>query len=139
MNLKPNFSMAEITRKYIGKPFVECSCLKFPYLFYLDCGVDSIQTEFGEWNIDNYMELFRVNKRLAFAEMVKAFKQIGSPTPINDLKIADLLVVYQPSNKGMFPAVYCGGYQAMASFLKTGVSMFQLDKGNKPVMARRII
>ena len=129
--------MSEITTKYIGLPFSECGCIDFVYRFLRDCGAD-IPKSFESVSVDTYMELVHKNKKLAEATMVRAFKTIGTKIPVNNSKTGDLLIIMQP-NKTMYPAIYIGGGDAMASFIRIGVSVFGLSEKDKPIMARRVL
>jgi len=116
--------LSEITGMFVGKPFSECGCIDFVYRFYKECGVN-VPGSIGAVTIENYMVLVHKNKKLAEATMIKVFKTIGTKVDFRDVRTGDLLVVMQP-NKTMYPAVYLGDGGAMASFIRIGVSAFQL-------------
>jgi len=129
-------NLSAITKKYIGKPFVEYGCIELVVSVMADMGrplpdsVDGI-------NAVNYRDLVAADIKYAQVAMLKAFRKIGKPGSTKYPAICDLLIVMQ-SGCALFPAVAVGGGMGLASFIRTGVSVFSLDKYNRPIMSRRI-
>ncbi len=130
--------LSTITQKYVGKPFEEMGCAQFVYNFYKDLGV-TLPTSVDDLNLDNYMEHFAVNKRKVHGSLTKLIKSIGTKSSVEFPKIGDLLIVFQPRVKIMFPAVYVGKSSAITSFTETGVTVFKLSELNKVVIARKVL
>ncbi len=130
--------LSTITQKYVGKPFEEMGCAQFVYNFYKDLGIQ-LPTDFEGLNLRNYMAAFTKNKRRVHGILVRLVKSIGTKSSVEFPKIGDLLIVFQPRVKVMFPAVYVGKSSAMTSFTETGVTVFKLSELNKAIVARRIL
>jgi hypothetical protein len=129
-------NLSAITKKYINRPFAECGCIELVVAVMAEMGhplPDSID------GIDavNYRDLVASDIKKAQVAMLRAFRQIGDPASTKYPAIGDLLVVMQ-SDCGLFPAVAVGSGMGLASFIRTGVSIFSLDKYNRPIMARRV-
>jgi len=134
---------AEITAKYIDKPFKQYTCMGFLYAFYTELGV-SVPDQFEDLTLENYMEKYRMDPRGIQIRMLKLIRSLGKPSRATLPHLGDLLVVSQNTTKqtippGFFPAVYVGKNQALAGFLRTGVSTFSLDRNNRAIVARRMI
>jgi hypothetical protein len=129
-------NLSAITKKYIGKPFVKYGCIELVVAVMVEMGhplpgsIDGIDAV-------NYRELVATDIKKAQVAMLRAFRQIGEPSSTKYPAIGDLLVVMQ-SGCALFPAVAVGGGMGLASFIRTGVSVFSLDKYNRTIMARRI-
>ena len=129
-------NLSAITKKYIGKPFVEFGCIELVVAVLAEMGrplpdaVDGIDAI-------NYRELVADDIKKAQVAMLRAFRQIGRPGSTKYPAIGDLLIVMQ-SGCGLFPAVAVGNGMGIASFIRTGVGVFALDKYNRTIMARRV-
>jgi hypothetical protein len=129
-------NLSAITKKYIGQPFPAYGCVELVVAVMADMGrplpdsVDGIDAS-------NYRDLVASDIKKAQVTMLRAFRQIGKPASTKYPAIGDLLVVIQPGCK-LFPAVAVGGGMGLASFIRTGVSVFSLDKYNRAIMARRV-
>jgi len=129
-------NLSVITRKYLGKPFVEYGCIELVVAVMAEMGhplpnaVDGIDAV-------NYRDLVAADIKKAQVAMLKAFRKIGKPASTKYPSIGDLLVVMQ-SPGGLFPAVAIGNGMGIASFIRNGVDVFFLDKYNRTIMARRI-
>jgi len=130
-------NLATVTSKYIGKPFREYGCIDFVVAFMQEIGkplpqaVDGIDSE-------NYHELVESDIKRAQVTMLKAFRKIGKPSSTKYPKIGDLLVIYQRHSRIMYPAVSIGNGMGIASFIRHGVSCFNIGKWDLPIMARRV-
>lgn len=133
-------SISKITKELNGKSFSEVNCLQLVKLFMDEAGVD-FPTDYSYIregiNLDNYLEYFDRDKKGAIEDMITLFKTLGKPVELNRLKKFDILVLSQEGAK--YPAVYIGRNLAMASFIETGVAVFNLGLLCKPILARRLI
>ena len=135
---------AEITAKYIGKPFSEYSCMGFLHAIYSDLGVE-VPDEWEGLTLDNYMDFFESNPLLIQSKLMRLCRKLGKDSRKDIPRIGDLLVVAQDKRKigiktpGLFPAIYGGKNTAIASFVRSGVCAFQLDANHRPVVARRMV
>jgi len=129
--------LADLTGRYIGQPFENCSCMGLVKDVCQALGAD-FPDEFKGLTLDNYMDFWRQDRGQAIETMRELLITLGRPAPLDQLRIGDLLVVEQPGG-GQFPAVYVGRGHAIASFLRTGVEVFKLGGLQRPVMARRLI
>jgi hypothetical protein len=130
--------LSTITQKYVGKTFEELNCAQFVNDFYTDAGV-SLPTSFEGLTLKNYMREFIRNKRKVHGILTKLIKSMGVESSVEFPKIGDLLLIYQPRVKVMFPAVYVGKSSAITSFTETGVTVFKLSELNKAIVARRVL
>ncbi len=130
--------LSTITQKYVGKPFEELNCAQFVNDFYTDAGV-SLPTSFEGLTLENFMREFIRNKRKIHGTLTKLIKSMGVKSSTEFPKIGDLLLVYQPRAKVMFPAVYVGKSSAMTSFTETGVTVFKLSELNRVIIARTVL
>ena len=130
--------LATITQKYVGKPFEEMGCAQFVYNFYTDLGV-KLPTSVDGLTLDNYMEHFAKNKRKVHGILTKLVTSNGVNSSFELPKIGDLLLVFQPRVKVMFPAVYVGKSSAITSFTETGVTVFKLNELYKTIIARKVV
>ena len=130
-------NMAQISARYIGQSFEAYGCLEFVVAFLKDLGWRP-PTEIDGWSLSNYRDLVEDDIKQAQDVMVQIFKGLGRPASIDYPESGSLLVVQQPSGV-LFPAVCTGFGMALASFIRTGICMFELDKQNKPVVARRVL
>ena len=129
-------NLSQVTAKYIGQPYRAYGCLEFCYRFLVDLGFDPPQMV-GDWSMDNYGELVAADIRRAQAVMLRSFWQIGTPADTRYPRIGNVLAVLQ-TGPALFPAVYVGGGNAIASFIRRGVAVFPLGPENRAVIARRI-
>lgn len=130
-------NLATVTAKYIGKPFKEHGCIDFVVDFMRDIGKPLPESVDG---IDaaNYNDLVRADIKQAQVTMLRAFRKIGEPSSTKYPRIGDLLVIYQRHSKSMYPAVAIGNGMGIASFIRHGVSCFNIGKWDLPIMARRV-
>jgi len=131
-------NLAMVTSKYIGKPFHEYGCIELVVNLMRDIG-KPLPDEIDGINVKNYNDLVNEDIKKAQIIMLKAFRKIGKSANTKYPATGDLLVIFQKHKWGMFPAVYMGNGMAVASFIRRGVQAFNLDKWNRPIMARRIV
>ena len=135
---------AEITGKYINKSFKEYSCMGFLYAFYTELGV-FVPNSFEDLTLDNYASSYKKDPRETQIRMLKLIRSLGKPSKATLPHLADLLVIAQNTTRkgvikpGLFPAVYVGKGQAISSFIGAGVTTFELDKNQRPIVARRML
>ena len=133
---------AEITAKYIGKPFSEMTCMGFLHSIYQDMGV-RVPDRFEDLTLDNYMQKFENNPREIQIRMIKVIRSLGTKSIATLPHLGDLLVIAQKkpniNRPGLFPAIYIGKQLAMASFVQMGVHPFKLDRNHRPIVARRMV
>lgn len=134
---------AKRVTQYLGRPFRKggksqegYDCLGFVSTFLKDMG-KNFPFEHGEWNLDNYSDFYTTDIEAAEAYMCEAFHTIGNEVKPERALAGDLIVV-RHQNGRLFPAIYCGNGNAIASFLRAGVRVFALKDGNKIVLARRL-
>lgn len=130
-------NLAKITARYVGRPFAEYGCLELVVSVLRDLGKD-MPKEIDGITLANYRALVDANISHAQGVMLNAFRKIGKPASTRYPYIGDLLVVSQRHRNGSFPAVALGNNLAIASFIRKGVCVFELDNNNLPIMARRI-
>jgi len=130
-------NLSSVTSKYIGKSFKDYGCIEFVVNFMRDIE-KPLPDEVDGINVSNYNDLVVDDIKKAQITMLKAFRKIGKPASTKFPRTGDLLVVFQKHRWGMFPAVYVGNGMAAASFIRRGVQLFNLDKLNRPIMARRV-
>ena len=134
---------AAITARYIDRPFERHTCMGVLHAIYSDLGVD-VPDSWEELTLENYMDAYRRDPRGTQIRMLRLVRSLGRPASAQNPGLGDLLVVAQNPNKpgvvapGFFPAIYTGRGQAITSFLRHGVSVFRLDKRNRPIAARRM-
>jgi len=135
---------AEITAKYIDKPFKQYTCMGFLYAFYTELGV-SVPDRFEDLTLKNYMEKYRIDPRGIQIKMLKLIRSLGKASKATLPHLGDMLVISQNTTKknvippGLFPAVYVGKGQAMTSYLRTGITTFAIDRNNRAIVARRML
>jgi len=135
---------AEITAKYVDKPFKRYTCMGFLHEFYTELGV-SVPDKFEDLTLENYMKKYRVDPKGIQIRMLKLIRSLGEASKATLPHLGDLLVISQNTTKpnvippGFFPAVYVGKDQALAGFINSGVTTFKLDKNNRAVIARRML
>jgi len=129
--------LAQITAKYIGKTFDDYGCIELVDAVLRDLG-RPLPDDIDNITVGNYRELLEYGVRRAQYEMLCAFRQIGKPASTKYPAIGSLLVVMQPGVR-LFPAVALGGGMALASFIRAGVCVFNLDRYNRPIMAREVV
>lgn len=129
--------LASITARYIGRPHAEIGCLDLCHRMLRELG-RPVPDAVGGWGVANYRDLVRAQGiRSAQRIMLASFWRIGRGVPVRAALPGDLLVVMHRGGR-VFPAVYVGRGTAVASFTRSGVRAFRLDRLNYPVMARRI-
>lgn len=129
-------AMAELSGKYVGKKFSDCSCMAMAYGWYTDLGVD-VPYAFGGLNVDTYFHAWKTDKKTTLDIMVRLFKTLGKSAPVDDLKRHDLLVVKEKNN--LYAAIYIGSGMAITSHISAGVKMFYIGKFHEVIMARRLL
>lgn len=130
-------ALAEITGKYIGRPFSEIGCIDLMHAIYTDMGFDAPDS-FGSLTLENYREAFRENSKLTQARMLQLLKSLGRPVDIISVKIYDLVVIMQKGNI-IYPGMYIGRGMFITSTVKEGVMVAHIGKMNRLIMARRLI
>lgn len=129
--------LADMTGKYVGKSFAECTCMRLAYGWYHDIGID-VPDSFGDLNIENYLAAWNADKKKTLASMVELFLTLGKPVEdLNALKKHDLLAVEEEGN--LYAAISLGGKMAITSHYIEGVRVFFLGERHRVVLARRMI
>ncbi len=129
--------LCEITRKWLDVPYGETTCIGFVHDFLEEATGKQVPDSFGELTIENHFEKWRADKagtEQALCEAVVAYTQPADP---NYPRLLDLLVV-RIKDGGLTPAVYVGGGNAIACFIKVGVTVFNLDENNQAILAGSI-
>ena len=129
-------ALADITAKYIGRPFTDYGCAEFVYQFLDDLGLDPPRGADG-LTVDNYKAMVDEDIKAAQRKMLKSFRLIGRKSNNQYPHIGDLLIIEQ-DNDVFFPAVYVGAGQAIASFIRQGISVFRIDSKNRVILARSL-
>lgn len=130
-------NLSRLTADYVDRPFGEHSCMGLLHSMYTALGAD-VPDQWEDLTLSNYMAAFKKDPRGTQIRMIKLMRSLGKRSSVQFPNLFDLLVVVQ-KGPGFFPAMYVGRGQAIASFLKTGVTVFGLDKHNRPIVARRIL
>lgn len=137
-------NIADVMKEYVGKPFLRggrsikgYDCIGFVYCYCLDIGAE-FPTEYGDWDINNYHELYTRDEREAEDIMCRCFAGIGDEVAPQKVIAGDLVIV-RHQNGRLFPGIFVGNNQVMASFIKSGVRPISIDAKNKIYMARRLI
>ena len=128
--------LAEITRRYVGRPFADVSCMGLLHALYTEMGI-AVPDAWGELTLENYMNLYRADRKAAEAALLALLDTLGAPVSA-PYKIGDLLAVSQPVHDCIYPAVYLGRGLAITSTVREGVTVYPLGPSNKPVAARRL-
>jgi hypothetical protein len=126
--------LSELTKEWIGTPFAEISCIGFAHDFLEEATGETIPDTFGELSVDNYREAWRKDPAEVEAKMLEAIKACTFEHNIRFPKLLDLLVI-EIKGHGLIPAVYVGNGNAIACFIKTGVTVFNIDAYNRIVWA----
>jgi hypothetical protein len=136
--------LAEITARYVGKPFREYTCMGLLYSLYTNLGID-VPDHFENLTLDNYMDQFKKDPYGTQITLMRMIRSLGQRSKAPLPHLGDLLIVAQATTRkgvirpGFLPAMYVGRGQAIASFLLKGVTVFQLDPLNRPIVARRLL
>lgn len=129
-------SLAELSGKYVGRKFSDCTCMAMAYGWYTDLGIE-VPYEFDGLNVDTYFHAWQIDKKTTLDTMIRLFKTLGKAAQVDDLKRHDLLVVQEKGN--LYAAIYLGGGMAITSHIAEGVKTFYLGKLHQVVLARRLL
>jgi hypothetical protein len=127
--------LSTVTSKYLGRP--DMGCLDLCVALLRDLGFD-MPDEVDGLGIANYKPLAERNMRLAESRLLSRMWRVGQPGSTRYPSLGDLLAVFLPKSGGVFPAVCLGSGQAIASFIRPGVSVFRLDDANRVLLCRRL-
>jgi hypothetical protein len=127
--------LSETTAKYLGRP--DMGCLDLCVFLLRDLGFDMPDAVDG-LGVANYRELAAHSMRLAESRLLSRMWYIGSAGSTHYPRLGDFIAVFLPRSGGVFPAVCLGSGHAIASFIRTGVSVFKLDKENRVLICRRL-
>jgi len=137
-------NLSELTAKFVGRPYSQYSCMGLVHAFYSQLGVN-LPNSYGYLTLNNFMGYYFKNPGKTQVEMIKVVNSLGEQSSAQYPKLLDLLIVAQNLrvrhviSPGLLAAIYVGKGHAMTSFLKTGVSVFRLDKHNRAIASRRIV
>ncbi len=126
--------LSELTRKWLDTPYGETNCIGFCHDFLEEATGRDVPDTFGDLTIENHYQRWREDKAGTEAKLVEAVKAYTKPQHPDRPQLLDLLVV-EIRDAGLTPAVYVGNGNAIACFIKTGVTVFNLDKNNRIVVA----
>lgn len=131
-------NLGKITRKYLGQPFEECTCLELIYNIYKDAGttLTTFETEYKGHNMNNYMPYWELQPDQAIKDMIDVLKMTGNSADPKFLKPWDIVVIEYKGSK--FPAIYTGYNTVMAATKENGVIMIPIGQRFKTILARRI-
>ena len=111
--------------------------MRLLYNWYRDIGVE-VPDSFGELTLNNYLGVWKHDKKYALSVMIELFSTLGAPVGnLDDIKRHDLLVVEEKGN--LYAAIALGGKMAITSNIHHGVRTFFLGDLHRLVMARRMI
>lgn len=131
---KDRMILSELTRKWLDTPYEKTSCLKFVHSFLEEATGRSLPDSFEELSIRNFYGYWRADPRAAEIKLCEAVRHYTQPSNPKIPKLLDVLVV-RVKDDGLTPAVYVGNGNAIACFIKTGVTVFNLDENNKAIIA----
>lgn len=133
----------DLMRSYLNKPFRKggkddrgYDCAGLVYAYCKAIGAD-FPTEFGGWTLDNYFQLYTTDTEGAEKLLCDCFSTIGEQVPRKKAVAGDIVVVHHQNGR-LFPGVYIGNNQVIASFLRIGVKVIELDTLNYIYIARRV-
>jgi len=127
--------LATVTSSYLGRP--DMGCLDLCVALLTDLGFEMPDAVDG-LGVANYRELAHRSMRLAESRLLSRMWRVGRPGSARYPHLGDFIAVFLPASGGVFPAVALGGGQAIASFIRTGVSVFRLDTANRVLLCRRL-
>jgi len=129
--------IAEMTAKYVGKPFSACSCMKLVKDWFDDLGFN-IPESFEDMTLDNYMAAWKADRAATIEKMFRFFNTLGNPVEdFTSLSRHDLLAVEE--NENTYAAIYLGNNMIISGNLYQGIRVLYLGKINVVVMARRLV
>ena len=130
-------SLAEITGRYLGRPFAEISCLELVCRVYRDdLGVDFPEAFAGVTRVD-FLERWRRHRRGMESLLLRFVRSLGEPVDVRRPRRWDLLAL-MGQTRSVFPAVCVGRGHAITSTLREGVVIVPVTALNRPLMARRL-
>lgn len=129
-------SMARLSGKYIGQPFIACSCMRMVHDWYTDLGVD-MPTAFDDLDLTSYFEAWQADKKAVTKKMFGLFDTLGVAADPTDLVRHDLLIVREQDN--FYAAIYMGDGLVMASHIDEGVKLIHLGRNHQVSVNRRMI
>jgi hypothetical protein len=128
-------SLAELTGRYVGKSFSECSCMELAYSWYTEIGVD-VPFSFDGLTVDNYFPVWEKDRKAVINIMLELFSTLGEPVAdFTRLQRHDLLAVQEKNN--IYAAIYLENSMAITSNIAYGVRVFFLGKRHRVIAARR--
>jgi hypothetical protein len=136
-------NLQEWTAQYVGKPFRKITCMGLIDIYLRDLGMIPPK-EFEGLTLDNFMTEYRKNPYPVQLTMMRLIRSLGKHVPAAFPKIGDLLVISQRLRRkfvvppGFFCGIYVGHGMAISSFIRSGVTVFNLDNNQKAIVARRV-
>lgn len=127
--------LSTTTSKYLGRP--DMGCLDLCVALLRDLGFD-IPDEVDGLGVANYHEMAAASMRLAESRLLSRMWRVGRAGSTRYPRLGDFIAVFLPKSGGVFPAVCLGGGLAIASFIRTGISVFRLDAANRVLLCRRL-
>lgn len=131
-------NLGKITRKYLGQPFEDCTCLQLIYNIYKDADITltTFENMYKGHNMDNYMNFWENKPEEAIRDMIEVLEMTGQKADPKFLKPWDIVVIEYKGSK--FPAIYTGYNIVMAATKEKGVMMIPIGQKFKIILARRI-
>jgi cell wall-associated NlpC family hydrolase len=136
-------TFAEITAGFIGRPFRKggrskesgFDCVGFIYNFTLTRG-KYFPDALGDIDLQNYPDFYTNHSDKIENALNDLFDSFGTEVTIGGKLPGDIMIV-RHKNGNVFPAVYAGNGNGIASFLNVGVRLFPLDDKAYPIRIRR--
>jgi hypothetical protein len=129
-------SLADITGRYVGRPFREVSCMGLVSAIYeTELGL-TLPHAFEDLSLDTYLEKWRTQPAVVGAQLMRWCRTVGRAVPLGGLAVWDLMIVRWQT---LSPAIYVGRRQVLRSTVQGGVEVCPLGRWARPVAARRLI
>lgn len=131
-------SVADITRRYVGRPYDEQTCAGLLYqVLHNELAID-VPESLGELSLANYMEDFKARPKWVQSQFVRHIREVGEYADPRHPQLWDILIVHSGFEKCIFPALALEMGKAMFSTLEYGVHVWTLNRWLRPIMARRV-
>jgi hypothetical protein len=128
-------SIAEMTRKYVGQSFKNCSCMDLAFNWFQELGID-VPYSFADLNVKTYLIAWEKDKKGTIDVMLDLFSTLGKEVE-GEIKKHDLLAVKEKGN--IYAAIALGNGKAITSHIYEGVRVVCLGDRHQPIIARRLI
>lgn len=143
-NKPKKVTFADYTGQFTNKPFAEggigpthYDCMGLVYAFFVGQN-KNIPCEFGEYTTINYSDLFKKDKIMAIKQMFRFFDSFAEKIEVYEKLAGDLVMVRMVSEDRLFPAIYVGNGNIMATYYDCGVKVMSCKEPVKIVRAWRI-